>query len=67
MSMADKGEPVKDIFDAAREAGHQLVLNGAISSQTLGVISRTLLPLDIFLQAVNQRFQQLIAEQGQNS
>jgi len=66
ISMADKGEPVNDIFEAAREAGHQLVLDGAMSSQTLGVISRTLLPLDIFLQAVNQRFQQLLTEQGQH-
>lgn len=45
-------------------AGRQLVKDGMMSSQTLATISRTLLPLDIFLQLVNQRFQQLLAEHG---
>lgn len=64
LAMADKGEPVHDIFEAAREAGRQLVREGAISNQVLATISRTLLPLDIFLQSVNQRFQELLSEQG---
>ncbi len=64
ISMTEKGEPVNDIFEAAREAGRQLVLEGRISNQVLAAISRTLLPLDIFLQSVNQRFNELLSEQG---
>jgi len=61
-AMADKGEPVNYIFEAAREAGYQLVRDGAMSSKTLATISRTLLPLDMYLQIVNQHFQQLLAQ-----
>ncbi|HET6420784.1 MAG TPA: flavodoxin family protein [Geobacteraceae bacterium] len=64
ISMADKGEPVNDIFEAAHEAGRQLVLEGGISNQVIATISRPLLPLDIFLQSVNERFQELLSEQG---
>jgi len=46
-SMVEKNEPVNDIFDEAREAGHQLVRDGAISSTTLAAISRPLLPLEM--------------------
>ncbi len=64
LAMADKGEPVSDIFEAAREAGRQMVLDGSISKQVLAAISRTLLPLDIFLQSVNHRFDELLSEQA---
>ncbi len=60
--MADKREAVNDIFAAAREAGKELVLKGTMSSRTLAVVSRTLLPLDAYVQAVNERFRQLLEE-----
>jgi multimeric flavodoxin WrbA len=37
-SMVDKGEPVDDILDSAREAGHELVRTGSISSQSLTTV-----------------------------
>ncbi|MBN2005883.1 MAG: flavodoxin family protein [Anaerolineae bacterium] len=55
--MMDAGAPVNDVFDAAREAGRQLVEEGAMSPETLLTVSRTLLPLEAFLQTLNQRFQ----------
>jgi multimeric flavodoxin WrbA len=60
---ADKGEPVGDILEAAKEAGLQLIRDGAMSNSTLDVISRRLLPSDIFIQAVNKRFEELLAGQ----
>lgn len=60
-AMAAKGAPVNDIFEAARKAGHQLVQEGEMSSQTLATISRPLIPLDAYLQAANQRYQHTLA------
>jgi len=62
ITMADNGDQVRDIFEAAKEAGCQLIRDGAMSSKTLSVISRTLLPLDSYLCMVNQRFTDLLAE-----
>jgi putative NADPH-quinone reductase len=59
-AMAEKGDPVTDIFDEAKEAGRQLVRDGAISGTTLSAISRPLLPVETYLGLVNNRFQQLL-------
>jgi multimeric flavodoxin WrbA len=61
-TMIEKGEPLEDIFEAARESGRQLIRNGSISSKTLAVISRELLPMDKYLQMINQRFGELLME-----
>ena len=61
-AMADKGKPVGDIFENAREAGRQLVRDGVISSKTLDTISRSLLPLDMYPELVNRHFQQLLGQ-----
>jgi multimeric flavodoxin WrbA len=53
--MASKGAPVNDVFEAAREAGRQLVQEGVMSSQTLATVSRPLVPLEAYLQRANQR------------
>jgi multimeric flavodoxin WrbA len=53
--MAKAGAPVGDIFDAAREAGRQLVQDGRMSPETLAAISRPLLPLESFVDGYNQR------------
>jgi multimeric flavodoxin WrbA len=63
-SMADKGEPVNDIFEAASEAGHQLVRDGSMSSQSLGVISRILLSLDMYERFRNKRAQEALSALG---
>ncbi|MHA1862818.1 MAG: flavodoxin family protein [Candidatus Thorarchaeota archaeon] len=36
--------PIGDIFEAARDAGRQLIKNGQILSETLDIVSRELLP-----------------------
>lgn len=58
--MLENGAPVTDILEEAKEAGRQLVREGEISPKTLAAISRPLLPADAYVQAVNERFRQLI-------
>ncbi|GAH44020.1 unnamed protein product, partial [marine sediment metagenome] len=39
---------VDDIFEAAKDAGRQPVEDGRISPETLRVVSRELLPLEMY-------------------
>jgi multimeric flavodoxin WrbA len=55
--MLEMGIPLDDIFDAAREAGKQLVRDGKMKAETLAAISRELMPLDVYLAGANQHFQ----------
>jgi multimeric flavodoxin WrbA len=59
-SMLAMGAPVKDILEAAQEAGRQLVKNGKMSEKTLNTISRELIPRETFIQMANQTFTQVI-------
>jgi len=54
-AMLDQRAPVTDVLDAARDAGRQLVEQGSIASQTLGVIGRPLLPRDMYVAIANQK------------
>jgi multimeric flavodoxin WrbA len=54
--MMEMGAPVDDIFDAAKEAGRQLVRDGRISEQTLNIVSRELMPRDMYVYSANQHF-----------
>ena len=56
--MMELGAPLDDIFAAAKEAGRQLVRDGEMSTETLNIVSRELLPLDMYVQMANQKFQQ---------
>ena len=58
--MLGRGMPLQDIFDAAKEAGCQLVADGKMSSDTLKVVSREILPLEQYMQGANQMFQQVL-------
>ena len=58
MGMMEMGAPVDDILDAAKEAGRQLVEDGRMSFETLKSVSRELLPLQMYLEIVNKRFQE---------
>ncbi len=58
--MVEMGAPVNDIFEAAKEAGRQLVRDGKMSTETLGIVSRELLPPEMYLQIVNQNFQRAL-------
>jgi multimeric flavodoxin WrbA len=56
--MMKMGRPADDIFEAAKEAGRQLVGDRRMSVETLKVVSRELLPLELYVEIVNQRFQE---------
>ena len=58
--MTEMGMSVNDIFEAANEAGRQLVEDGRMSPETLKVVSRELLPLEMYVQIGNQRFQEAL-------
>jgi multimeric flavodoxin WrbA len=58
--MLKRGIPLDDIFEAARDAGRQLIADGEMSPATLGLVSRELLPLDVFVQQINQLFQRAL-------
>lgn len=59
-AMKEMGNSVDDIFEAAKEAGRELVKDGKMSAETLNTISRPLMPLETFIQVTNQRFQQML-------
>jgi len=50
---------INDIFEAAKEAGHQLVKDGKMSTETLNTVSRELAPLEQYVQGFNQGIQQI--------
>lgn len=58
--MLEKGASVKDIFEAAKDAGSQFVLEGKISGETLNIISRPLIPVEMFMQMANQLVQEML-------
>ena len=58
--MMERGAPLDDVFEAAREAGRQLVQVGQMSPETLATVSRELMPLETFLQFANAHFQQVL-------
>ena len=54
-----------DVFAAAREAGHQLVRDGAMSPDTLAVVSRQILTNDAFMQQANFFLDMLLEQLGE--
>ena len=59
-SMLEMGVPIGDIFEAAKDAGSQLVKEGRMSQETLDIVSRELLPRDMYNQLGNQQCQQIL-------
>ena len=60
--MMEMGVPINDIFEAAREAGRQIVRDGRISEETSGKVSRELVPRDFYVQAANQMFERMLKD-----
>lgn len=58
--MIEMGTSPDDIFEAAKEAGRQLVKDGEMSAETLSTVSREMMPRDLYLQNINQCFQQAL-------
>lgn len=59
-TMLEMGKPIGDIFEAAKEAGHQLAKGQKMSQETLDIVSRELMPREMYVQIVNQYFQQCL-------
>ena len=59
-SMVEWGVPLDDILNAAREAGRQLVRDGRMSPETLAIVSRELMPGDVYLRTLNELFQRML-------
>ena len=58
--MMEMGMSPDDIFEAAKEAGRQLVEDGEMSDETLSIISREMMPMEMYVQSINQYFQQAL-------
>lgn len=56
--MIERGAPVDDIFEAAKEAGRQLVRDGEMSAETLATVSREFMPLERYIEFYNQKAQE---------
>lgn len=56
--MIEMGAPLDDIFEAAKEVGRQLAKGQKMSPETLDIVSRELLPREMYIQITNQYFQQ---------
>ena len=48
-SMLENGKHLNDIITAAKEAGRQLVQNGKMSQENLNIVSRELVPLNMYI------------------
>jgi multimeric flavodoxin WrbA len=58
--LAREGHPVDDVYDAAREAGRQLVIDGELSPDILSIVGRELVSLDEYVENMNQLAEQLL-------
>ncbi|TQD28452.1 flavodoxin family protein [Methanolobus vulcani] len=56
--LMEMGMSLDDVFEAAKDAGRQLASEGKMSQETLNIVSRPLIPLDMYLQQINQYNQQ---------
>lgn len=56
-SMKKKGIPFNGIFDAATDAGQQLIQNNSMSKETLNIISKPIISKEAMLQIVNKNVQ----------
>jgi multimeric flavodoxin WrbA len=52
-AMVQAGPPIDDVFDSARRAGRQLVMEGRMNAETLETVSRELIPRDRYINEVN--------------
>jgi len=51
-----RGASLDDVFEAARDAGRQLVRKGAMARETLDAVARDLLPLETYVEQLNRSF-----------
>lgn len=58
--MMHMGLPIDDIFEAAKDAGLQLVKEGSISQETLNIVGREILSRDMYVENYNQYCKQTL-------
>ncbi|UCE96592.1 MAG: flavodoxin family protein [Candidatus Bathyarchaeota archaeon] len=58
--MKRMGLPIDDVFKAAKDAGIQLIQEGKISAEILNIVSRELLPLEVYVKQINKGFKQAL-------
>lgn len=63
-ALLEMGAPVRDVLEAACDAGRELARDGVISHAVLNTISRELMPLDMYVELVNQKFKQALESVG---
>ena len=60
------GIDVDGVYEAVRDAGRQLVADGAIDEATQGAVSRELIPPSVYRQEINAYFRQAIRDAQHN-
>lgn len=58
--LKERGLPVDGVFEAAREAGRQLVRDGKMSRDTLAAVSREVVPRELVVQGLNAHIKQIL-------
>ena len=51
-----KGAQVSDIYDAMKQAGHQLVADGKMKSDTLDIVARDFIPRELVVDIMKDAF-----------
>ena len=59
-AMLEMGAPIGDIFEAAKEAGRQLVKEQKMSPEIVDIVSRDLLPREMYIQSETSIFSSLL-------
>ena len=55
-AMLKEGYPVQDVLNAAKKAGKELAKTGKMNKEALKIISRELLPLEMYVETTNASF-----------
>ncbi len=61
-AMMSQEMPVNDVLDAARDAGRQLAKDGRMNPDTLKIVSRDLLPQQMYANIANERLRKMLSE-----
>ena len=62
--MMEAGAPIQDIFNAAEEAGRQLVADGEIDADTAAAVARELIPREAYLHEAAEGIKRVRNAQG---
>ncbi len=61
MFLEGRGEKYDDIFEAAKEAGKQMITDGRMSEKTLQIVGRELMPPEEYVNNLNEMVQTFLA------